>query len=125
MTEPLDLVALVNRYASVTSSMDVDAYAALFSEDCLREDPIGQHPCRGRDEVRASWQGVVATAKSVTFTPTNIHGVANEVAYNFTVRVEMESAVVVISGIETFVFNDAGEIGEMRAYWNDGDVVFE
>jgi hypothetical protein len=51
--------------------------------------------------------------------------VANEVAYNFTVRVEMESAVVVISGIETFVFNDAGEIGEMRAYWNDGDVVFE
>jgi hypothetical protein len=45
------------------------------------------------------------------------------VAYNFTVRVEMEAMTVTISGIETFVFNDAGEITEMRAYWNNDDVM--
>jgi len=124
MTEALDLNALVERYAAVTSSMDVDAYAALFSEDCVREDPIGQPACHGRAEVHASWAGVVATAKSVTFTPSDIHGVANQVAYHFTVKVEMEAATVTISGIETFLFNTSGEIAEMRAYWNNDDVAF-
>jgi steroid delta-isomerase len=123
MTSALDLVALVERYGAVTSSMDVDAYVALFSEDCVREDPIGQPPCHGRAEVHASWAGVVATSKTVTFTPSGIHGVENQVAYNFTVRVEMEAMTVTISGIETFVFNDAGEITEMRAYWNNDDVM--
>ncbi len=123
MPEALDLNALVERYATVTSSMDVDAYAALFAEDCVREDPIGQPACHGRAEVHASWAGVVSSAKSVTFTPTDIHGVENHVAYCFTVQVEMEGATVTISGIETFLFNEVGEIAEMRAYWNNDDVV--
>lgn len=123
MPETLDLNALVERYATVTSSMDVDGYAALFAEDCVREDPIGQPACHGRAEVHASWAGVVAGAKSVIFTPTDIHGIENHVAYHFTVQVEMEGATVTISGIETFFFNEAGEIAQMRAYWNDGDVI--
>ena len=123
MDEELDLVTLVERYAAVTSSMDVDAYAALFSTDCVREDPVGQPANLGRGEVRASWQGVIDGAKSVTFTPSDVHVVANRAAYHFEVRVQLEGATVTINGIETFVFNNDGEISEMRAYWSNDDLV--
>ncbi|MEI6701286.1 MAG: nuclear transport factor 2 family protein [Actinomycetota bacterium] len=123
MTPPLDLEALVHRYASVTSSMDVDAYVALFSEDCIREDPIGTPANHGREEVRASWQAVTSGVTSISFTPSDIHVVANCAAYHFEVVTDLGEMKVTVNGIELFEFNESGEIQSMKAYWADTDLV--
>ncbi len=123
MPSPLDLEALVHRYGSVTSSMDVDAYAALFAEDCIREDPIGMPANHGREEVRESWRAVVNGVTSISFTPSDIHVVANCAAYHFEVVTELGEMKVTVNGIELFEFNESGEIQNMRAYWADTDLV--
>ena len=121
MTTPLNLHDLVQRYATVATSMDVDAYANLFDEDCTRIDPIGQPGQYTRDEVRASWAGVVRGAETITFTATDIHTVLDTAAFHFDVVVGLGESTAHISGIEVMVFNDDGLITSMHAYWGDND----
>lgn len=121
MTTPLNLHDLVQRYATVATSMDVDAYANLFAEDCTRIDPIGQPGQYTRDEVRASWAGVVRGAETITFTATDIHTVLDTAAFHFDVVVGLGESTAHISGIEVMVFNDDGLITSMHAYWGNND----
>ena len=121
MTTPLNLHDLVQRYATVATSMDVDAYANLIAEDCTRIDPIGQPGQYTRDEVRASWAGVVRGAETITFTATDIHTVLDTAAFHFDVVVGLGESTAHISGIEVMVFNDDGLITSMHAYWGDND----
>ena len=121
MTTPLNLHDLVQRYATVATSMDVDAYANLVAEDCTRIDPIGQPGQYTRDEVRASWAGVVRGAETITFTATDIHTVLDTAAFHFDVVVGLGESTAHISGIEVMVFNDDGLITSMHAYWGDND----
>ena len=121
MTTPLNLHDLVQRYATVATSMDVDAYANLFAEDCTRIDPIGQPGQYTRDEVRATWAGVVRGAETITFTATDIHTVLDTAAFHFDVVVGLGESTAHISGIEVMVFNDDGLITSMHAYWGDND----
>lgn len=121
MTTPLNLHDLVQRYATVATSMDVDAYANLFAEDCTRIDPIGQPGQYTRDEVRASWAGVVRGAETITFTATDIHTVLDTAAFHFDVVVGLGESTAHISGIEVMVFNDDGLITSLHAYWGDND----
>jgi len=121
VTTPLNLHDLVQRYATVATSMDVDAYANLFAEDCTRIDPIGQPGQYTRDEVRASWAGVVRGAETITFTATDIHTVLDTAAFHFDVVVGLGESTAHISGIEVMVFNDDGLITSLHAYWGDND----
>lgn len=121
MTTAPNLSDLVQRYATVATSMDIDAYANLFAEDCTRIDPIGQPGQYTRDEVRASWAGVVRGAETITFTASDIHTVLDTAAFHFDVVVGLGESTARISGIEVMVFNDDGLITSMHAYWGDND----
>jgi steroid delta-isomerase len=121
----LDLRALVDTYAAVASSMDIDAYANLFAEDCTRIDPVGQPGQYTRTEVRASWAGVVASAVGLRFEVADVHCVLDTAAFHFDVTVDLGGATAKVSGIEVMVFNDAGLIESMHAYWGDTDFSLE
>ena len=43
----------MERYATVISSRDADAYAALFTPDAVQVDPVPTPPNVGRDAIRA------------------------------------------------------------------------
>lgn len=116
-----DLHALVERYATVASSMDVDAYADLFAEDCTRIDPIGQPGQYTRAEVRASWASVVSSAHAIDFAVRDVHVVCDSAAFHFEVRVDLGATTATVQGIEVMVFTGEGLIESMHAYWGEDD----
>ena len=49
---PEEIRAVMERYAKLMCDSDADAIAALYSEDCFVEDPVGGNPIQGIEAVR-------------------------------------------------------------------------
>jgi len=109
-------LAAVHGYVEAFARGDAEAAVALFAEDATVEDPLGTPIRRGHDEIRAFYQGSMATGAKL-----ELQGeprcAADYVAFAFAVRLEWQGQKSVIEVIDTFRLNDAGKIVEMRAYW--------
>ena len=100
-------------------------WLALFAEDAVVEDPAGPSffdtdgkGHRGRDEISAFWDTVIASARSIHFT---VHdSVANGpfCANVATFTTELADGTVVDTDlVATYRVNDEGLIEGMRAHW--------
>lgn len=109
-------LAAVHGYVDAFARGDAEAAVALFADDATVEDPLGTPIKRGHDEIRAFYQGSMATGAKL-----ELQGeprcAADYVAFAFAVRLEWQGQKSVIKVIDTFRLNDDGKITEMRAYW--------
>lgn len=109
-------LAAVHGYVDAFARGDAEAAVALFADDATVEDPLGTPIKRGHDEIRAFYQGSMATGAKL-----ELQGeprcAADYVAFAFAVRLEWQGQTSVIEVIDTFRLNDHGKITEMRAYW--------
>ncbi len=116
----------IARYATVISSRDADAYAALFTADAVQVDPYPTPPNVGRDAIRDFIQRSFDACEAMTFEPVEVHPVGDRAAITFHITVSLAGGGTMhIRGVEIFTVDDDGLISAVDAYWGDEDLVFE
>jgi uncharacterized protein (TIGR02246 family) len=114
------------KYAATASSMDADAYAALFTEDAVQVDPYPTPPNVGRQAIHDFIQRGFDGAETFLFEVEEVHPVADRVAITFHITINLANAggIMHIRGVEVFTVNDDGLITAVDAYWGEEDVTF-
>jgi steroid Delta-isomerase len=117
---------VVQLYASVTSSRDADAYAALFTEDASQVDPYPGPPRVGREAIRDFIKSSFEACEAMRFESIEVYPVADRVAFTFHITLHLEGGSTMhIRGVEIFTVTDDGLISSVEAYWGQDDVTFE
>jgi steroid Delta-isomerase len=113
MLTPEHMCAVVADYIHAFGAEDLDGIVALFAEDAQVHDPVGSDPQQGIQAIRAFYGNAVAMkAKLVQQGATRI--ASDHAAFAFTVTLPSGQRIDVI---DTFKFDAAGKVVEMRAYF--------
>ena len=115
------MIAAVHAYVDGFERGDADALAALFADDATVEDPVGTPPKRGREEIRAFYALSVTTGAKLELLG-EPRCAADYVAFPFAVKLEWQGRRQVIEVIDTFRFDAAGKITEMRAFFGPANM---
>lgn len=121
MPDPAKMEAAVHAYVAAFEAASADQVAALYAEDATVEDPVGTDKHFGREAIRAFYQGAMATGAKLRLEgPVRV--VADYAVFPFSVNLHWEGADKRIDVIDSFRFNDANEIIEMKAFWGPGNM---
>ena len=111
----------VQSYIAAFNAGDAAAIAALFAENASVQDPIGTPSHVGRDAIARFYQSAINTGSKLTLTgPIRVAG--RHAAFPFRVQLQVNGADMTIDVIDTMLFDDAGRIEEMRAYFDTAGV---
>ncbi len=116
MPEIDKMIAAVNGYVAAFNAGSMNAVAALYAGDATVEDPVGSPPHAGREAIRAFYAQAMKTGATLTLEgPVRIAG--DFAAFPFSVSLGLGGKAQRIDVIDTFRFDNSGQIVEMRAYW--------
>jgi len=116
MPDPAKMEAAVHAYVAAFEAGSADQVAALYAADATVEDPIGTPKHNGREAIRAFYAESMKTgAKLKLEGPVRVAG--DYAVFPFSVNLHYDGSDKRIEVIDTFRFNDANEVIEMRAYW--------
>ena len=114
-------IATVQAYLDGFARADAPMIADLFADDATIEDPIGTPIRRGKAEIREFYTYSTSTGARLELLG-DPRCAGDSVAFAFAVKLEHEGQRSVIEVIDTFRFDDAGKVVEMRAFWGPGNV---
>jgi steroid delta-isomerase len=121
MIDDAHKIAAVHAYVDGFARGDADAIAELFAEDATVEDPVGTPIKTGKAEIHEFYRFSMATGAKLELLG-DPRCAGDSVAFPFAVKLAHEGAAMVIEVIDTFRFDDAGKVVEMRAFWGSGNV---
>jgi steroid delta-isomerase len=122
MPDPEKMTATVHAYVEGFAKGDPAMVAALFAEDATVEDPIGSPIHHGRAAIHGFYAESMQTGAKLRLEgPVRI--AADHAAFAFSVHLNFAGGDKQIDVIDTFRFNDANQIIEMRAFWGPGNMV--
>ncbi|MFP3914966.1 MAG: nuclear transport factor 2 family protein [Actinomycetota bacterium] len=108
-------------YRRAWEEADDDAVVELFTEDAEYLSYIYDEPHRGRDGVRAYWQGVTSTQSNVAVRMGRPIVDGDRVAAEWWTTMENDGSPVTLSGCLLGEFDAAGLCRRLREYWNLAD----
>lgn len=110
----------MTRYLESVDAGDVDAIAALFDDDAVVEDPVGQPPHHGKQAIEHFYrQGLGQMNVHATLTgPVRVTGNGCG-AMPFRIDVVGGDSPGSIDVIDIMEFNSDGLICSMKAYWGE------
>jgi len=115
MPDPAKMEAAVHAYVAAFEAGSADQVAALYAADATVEDPIGTPKHNGREAIRAFYAESMKTgAKLKLEGPVRVAG--DYAVFPFSVNLHYDGSDKRIEVIDTFRFNDANEVIEMRAF---------
>lgn len=120
--DPLE--AVVHAYVRALNAQDLDAIVALYADDATVEDPVGTEPIRGREAIRAFYARTVALPLQVQLEG-QVRVAGRECAFAFSVSLVYQGRRSTFRPIDTFRFDGAGRIVQMRAFFGPGNVATE
>lgn len=116
--DPDHIRSVFERYVALMTKGDTDGIVALYAEDAVVEDPVGNPPHEGREAIRAFY------AKSGAI-PMELEGsvriAGREGACAMIAR--PGGGDVRIETLDTMAFGDDGLVVHMRAYWGPTNIV--
>lgn len=121
MPDPKKMEAAIHAYVAGFEAGDADAIATLYAENATVEDPIGTPLHKGREAIRAFYQMSIGTGAKLKLEGP-IRVIQDYAAFPFSVNLKWDVGGKRIDVIDTFRFNEAGEIIEMRAFWGDANM---
>ena len=111
-----DYRKVVDEYITRMNAGDWEGVAALFDRDASVEDPIGSEPERGIEAIAAFYRRNTRNPMRIALAgPVRVAG--REVAFPFSVSLNIDGAATKIDVIDIFSFTQEGKIGAMRAYF--------
>ncbi|MGH8833011.1 MAG: nuclear transport factor 2 family protein [Polaromonas sp.] len=120
MPSPEMMQAAVHAYVQALNAGDLDAIVALYAEDAVVEDPVGSAPQRGLAQIRDFYAASLRLKLEVELDG-RVRMAGREAAFAFSVSFVFDGQRTTISPIDTFRFDDAGRIVQMRAYFGPGN----
>lgn len=121
MPTPEQMTAAVHAYVEAFDKNDPEMAVALFAPDATIEDPIGTPLKVGTHAIREFYYGSAATgAKLVLEGPVRVGG--DYAAFAFSVKLHLNGQDLQVDVIDTFKFNDAGMVIEMKAYFGPANM---
>lgn len=121
MPDPARMEAAVHAYVAAFERGSADQVAAIYAEDATVEDPIGAPAHLGRDAIRAFYAESMKTGARLTLEgPIRITG--DYAVFPFSVHLDFDGGPKRIDVIDTFRFNEANEVVEMRAFWGPSNM---
>ncbi|MFD4293513.1 nuclear transport factor 2 family protein [Rhodococcus sp. NPDC058505] len=121
MASAEELRAVVERYVHLIATGTGAEIAALYAEDGSVEDPVGSEPKVGRAALAEFYDRAAAMENTTELLRVRVAG--NEAAAHFRVASKAGDTTYTTEPIDTFRFNDAGEIVALRAYWAPSDMI--
>ena len=118
MATPEQIRKTIDAYVDALARSDRDGWVGVFAPDAVQIDPVGTPPNVGRDAIRAFWDRAMAMADTVIFDVHHLHICGDEAAMVFTGTVRLGDGGMVFDGVDIMRFDDNGQIGELRAYWD-------
>lgn len=127
--------AAVQAYFDLFNAQDADGIADLYADNATVTDPVGTPPKEGKAAIHAFYKIAVANGAVLTQQgQTRIAG--NVAAFSFgvfvggagltdvdkAVNVDLPSGSMTIHVIDTFTFDEAGKVTEMKAYWGPSNI---
>lgn len=109
---------------------DKAAWLALFADDAVVEDPIGESALdpsgqghRGKAAIEAFYDTVIGP-NQVSFAIERSHAAGNEVANVGTITTIMGDSTVHTDLVATYRVDDQGKVTALRAYWSIDELRF-
>ena len=116
MPSPAEIRAIVTSYVEMMCDTRVDDIMDLFDHEATAEDPVGGELVRGIEALR-NFYGAAAPMLQVELSgPICVAG--NQCAFPVLAQLTMGDNVSYLDATDVFVFNEAGKITSMRAFWN-------
>lgn len=119
MSSSAELKAVIANYVRLLQDGTGEEIAALFAADGRSEDPAGGTPNVGHAELLAFYSRTSSMVESAELLAVRVTG--HEAAAHFTVVSKAGDQTYRSSPIDTFKFNEQGQITELRAYWGPED----
>lgn len=121
MPTPESMEAAVHAYVDAFARGDAEAATAIFANDAVVEDPIGSQPKCGRAAILEFYTHSMATGARLHLQgPVRL--AAAHAAFAMQVRLQWEGKATAIDVIDTFAFNEAGQVVEMKAYFGPANM---
>jgi steroid delta-isomerase len=119
MSDGKDAKARLRAYIDCLASGDVDAVVGLYAENATCEDPVGGKRYTGLAEIRDFYE-VALRGQGLRIEPVTplISTTTNYAAMG----AKAKTRHGVIHFVETQLYDDAGKIIEMRAYYDPADI---
>ena len=115
-----DIAATVNRYLETVSQGRPDDIAALYAEDATVEDPVGSEVHIGSQAIRGFYSAIPQGDNGTDIL--TLRALGNEVAFHWTLTINMGDAKMTIDIISVMTFNSEGKIASMKAYWTPENI---
>lgn len=116
MPDPIKMEAAVHEYVAAFDAGSPERVAALFAPGASVEDPVGTPPHIGHDAILGFYTASMQTGAKLRLEgPVRIAG--EFAAFAFSVLLHIEGKDMRVDVIDTFRFNDANEVIEMKAYF--------
>ena len=116
MPSPAEIRAIVTAYVEMMCDSRVDDIMDLFDQEATAEDPVGGELVQGIEALR-NFYGAAAPMLQVELTgPICVSG--NQCAFPLVAQLTTADAVSYLDATDVFIFNEAGKITSMRAFWN-------
>lgn len=121
MPDPVKMEAAVHEYVAAFDAGSPERVAALFAATATVEDPIGTPPHVGHDAILGFYTASMQTGAKLRLDgPVRIAG--DFAAFAFTVLLNMQGKDMRVDVIDTFRFNEANEVIEMKAYFGPANM---
>ena len=120
MPSPEEIRSVMERYAKLMCDGDADGIAALYSDDCFVEDPVGGDPIQGIEAVRGFYAATSPNLLVEVSGPICVAG--NHCAMPMLAELTMNDQKSYIDVIDVMTFDDDGKITSMKAYWSPMDM---
>lgn len=116
LPDPERMIQAVQQYVAAFEKGNLDEIVALFAPDATVEDPVGSEPVRGVEAIRNFYSAAVAYGTRLTLEgPIRI--TREYAAFPFVVVATVEGKEIRVDVIDTFRFDAANRVIEMRAYF--------
>jgi len=120
MPSPDEMRDVMRRYAKLMCDSDAEGIADLYAEECEVEDPVGGNPIVGKEAVRGLYAATSPNIQVEITGPICVAG--NHCAMPMLAELTLNDQKSYIDVIDEFVFDDAGRITKMRAFWNPAEM---
>ena len=110
----------VHRYIALVGSGRADELAELYAEDASLEDLVGGEVHIGRQAVQGFYSAIAGLDRRCELMTLRVAG--NEAACHFRLTITAGHSTKHIEPIDVMVFDDAGKISAIKAYWSADNV---
>lgn len=105
-------------YVDAFNAGDAAAISALYTEDAVVEDPVGNPPMNGRAAIEEFYTNAIAGGAKLSLDGPIRGSHGDRAAMAFTVDVPGMR----IRAIDVMTFDDDGKITRMQAHWGPDDI---